>query len=413
MREALQSESELPSGDPWRGANPSDPAFRDDPYPALNRLRDLEPVHVSPWGHYRITRYRDVAKLLKETRVGMRTTEGRLPFTDESVIPRTFMLQRDPPDHTRLRRLVSRAFSVPTVTRMRAEVDKLVEELIDAVEETGRMDVIKDLALPLPSAVICRMMGVPLEDRALFTTWTAHATHGLLGDHAAPDVQLRAYQAVIALRDYFDRLVAQRRARHAEDLIGTLLEAESDGDMLTPEELMSHLIGLLIAGFETTIGLIGNGVRQLILHPDALEKLEQRPELIERAVEECLRYDGPILATRRVLHEDAEFSGVTIPKNATVDALLAAAHRDPEVFLDPERFDVERDPNPHFAFGGGPHYCLGAHLARLEARAAIGALVRRTRGLRLLVERVEWGPSIFRVPATLPVSFAVAALRAD
>jgi cytochrome P450 len=344
--------------------------------------------------------------MLKEVKAGVRTTAGKLPFTNEQAFQRTFMLQRDPPDHTRLRRLVSRAFSVPTINKMQAEIEATVGRLIDAIEKKSETDVIADLALPLPSEIICKMMGVPLADREKFTVWTAQATHGLLGDLAEPDVQARFLAAAMSLADYFDHLVKERESAPSDDLVGTLIRAEADGDKLSEQELLTQLIGLLIAGFETTIGLIGNGVRQLLIHGEELDKLRRRPELIERTVEECLRFDGPILATRRVLHEDVFIGGMQIPKDSTVDILLGAAHRDPEVFHDPNRFNVERDPNPHFAFGGGVHYCLGAQLARVEARAAIGALVKRIPRMRLVSTKVEWGPSIFRVPARLPVSLS-------
>jgi cytochrome P450 len=390
--------------DPWYGFDPREPAIKDDPYPALNRLRETAPVHLAPPGYYRVSRYADVTRMLKEVKSGVRTTQGKLPFTDESAFQRTFMLQRDPPDHTRLRRLVSRAFSVPAINKMQTEIEVVVRRLVDAIEKKSEMDVIADLALPLPSEMICKMMGVPLADREKFTVWTAQATHGLLGDLAEPDVQARFLAAAISLADYFDRLIKKREDDAGDDIVSTLVRAEADGDKLTEQELLTQLIGLLIAGFETTIGLIGNGVRQLLLHGEELEKLRKRPELIERAVEECLRFDGPILATRRVLHEDIVIGGLSIPKDSQVDILLAAAHRDPSVFHDPDRFNVERDPNPHFAFGGGIHYCLGAQLARVEARAAIGALVQRLPRLRLLSTKVEWGASIFRVPARLPVA---------
>lgn len=393
-------------GDPWFGFDPRRPEIRNDPYPAMNRLRELSPVHRAPPGYYRVARYADVARILREVKAGVRTTAGKLPFTDESMFERTFMLQRDPPDHTRLRKLVSRAFSVPAINRMQREIEVLVSRLLDEIEKKSEMDVIADLALPLPSEVICKMMGVPLSDREKFTVWTAQATHGLLGELAEPDVQARALAAAMSLADYFDRLIVKRENDLGDDLVSALVRAEADGDKLSGQELLTQLIGLLIAGFETTIGLIGNGVRQLLLHGAELEKFRRRPELVDRAVEECLRFDGPILATRRVLHEDVVIGGVPIPKNSTVDVLLGAAHRDPSVFPDPDRFDVERDPNPHFAFGGGIHYCLGAQLARVEARAAIGALVTRFPRLRLVSTSVEWGPSVFRVPARLPVTIA-------
>jgi len=268
------------------------------------------------------------------------------------------------------------------------------------------MDVIADLALPLPATVICEMLGVPAADRDSFTRWTAAATHAISPNpFPDPDAMARAEAAALSLADYFEALIADRRKSLGDDLMSALIRVEEEGERLTTLELVSQTIGLLIAGFETTIGLIGNGVRALILHPSELAKLRERPALIEPAVEECLRWDGPIPLTLRVLHADAEFGGKMIPKDAVVLAVLASANRDPEVFPDPDRFDVERRPNEHLAFGGGVHFCLGAHLARLEGQIAIGSLVARFDRLELESETREWGPSLFRVPGSLPIRF--------
>ena len=390
--------------DPWLGANPLDPAFRDDPYPALKRLRESQPVHQAPFGMWRLTRYDDIERLLREVRAGVRRSDGTRPG-EESTGGSEFMLQQDPPDHTRLRKLVSKAFTPRAIERWRPRAEVIVEELLDRVEAKGELDVIADLALPVPSTLICEMLGVPVEDRASFTVWTADATHGLAAQMSPPDVVERAAQAAEHLEEYFEDLIQSRRQEPREDLLSDLIRAEEAGDRLSRNELLSQSIGLLIAGFETTIGLIGNGVRALIRHPRELEKLRRDPGLIESAVEECLRYDGPIPLTVRILHEDAEFAGVRVPKDAQVFAMLAAANRDPEVFQEPDRFDIERRDNRHLAFGGGTHFCLGTHLARLEAQLAIGGLVRRLPGLELVNEKVEWGPSLFRVPGRLPVRF--------
>jgi cytochrome P450 len=202
-------------------------------------------------------------------------------------------------------------------------------------------------------------------------------------------------------------LIEQRRKAPGQDMLSVLIRAEEDGDQLSPEELITQSIGLLVAGFETTIGLIGNGVRQLIMHPAELRKLRADPALVPSAVEECLRFDGPIAATRRVLHEDAEVGGYVIPKDTEVLLSLAASHRDPRVVPDPDRFDVARQHSANLAFGGGIHFCLGAHLARLEAQIAIGSLVRRFRTLELEQAAPIWGESLFRVQGSLPVRFAV------
>jgi cytochrome P450 len=392
--------------DPWTGVDPFDPAVRDDPYPFFARLREIDPVNETPIGVWRLTRYVDVERLLHEVPAGVRTTTGQLVGVDEAQAgPRLFMLQQDPPTHTRLRKLVSHGFTPRAVSGWRLDIERVVDECLTRVAADGHMDVIGDLALPVPSTLICQMMGVPLEDRARFTEWTAKATFGLAAGVAPPEVVAEAAAAGMSLAGYFAELVEARRASLTDDLLSALIRAEEAGDRLDPLELLSQAIGLLIAGFETTIGLIGNGVRQLILHGDALAKLRAQPELIASAVEECLRFDGPIILTSRVLHADVEFGGKLLPKNSRVWGMLASANRDPARFPDPDRFDIERKPNDNLAFGGGPHYCLGAHLARTEAQVAIGELVRRFDGLALESEAVEWGPSLFRVPGRLPITF--------
>jgi cytochrome P450 len=394
------------SDDPWCGCNPFTPEFRDDPYPSLHRLRALDPVNETPVGIWRLTRWADVNRLLHEVPAGVRTTEGELPGIDESVGgPRLFMLQQDPPNHPRLRRLVSSAFTPRAIAALRPSIQRIVDDCLDRVARRGAMDVIADLALPVPSTVICEMMGVPVADRDRFTVWTAKATHGLAAQFLPAEVLAEAQAAAMSLAAYFQDLIAARRGNLTDDILSGLIRAGEDGDRLSAMELLTQAIGLLIAGFETTIGLIGNGVRALLRHPDELARLRADPSLAASAVDECLRFDGPILLTARVLHADAEFSGKTVPKNARVWGILAAANRDPEMFPDPDRFDVARRPNDHLAFGGGAHYCLGAHLARLEGEIAIGALVARFDDLALVSDRIEWGPSLFRVPGRLPVTF--------
>ncbi|HEX7478821.1 MAG TPA: cytochrome P450 [Polyangiales bacterium] len=391
--------------DPWYGLNPFERtgAVRDAPYPALNRAREEHPVHRTPLGDYRVFRHADVVRVLRDLKAGMRTTDGKLPGVDESTGERRFMLLQDPPNHTRLRRLVSKGFTPPAIERLRPHVQALVDGFLEEAQAKGELDIIADLARPLPSTVICEMLGVPLPDRALFTDWTAQVTHLLAPRLLNDEQRAKAYSAAGNLWVYFGKLVEQRKTQLGDDLLSTLIRAEEAGDRLTHEELITQGIGLLVAGFETTIGLIGNGVRALLLHQDELAKLRARPALIVSAVEECLRYDGPISGTVRVLHEDAELSGVPIPKNSFIQVSLAAAHRDPRVFSEPDRFSIERDHSAHLAFGGGIHFCLGAHLARLEAQIAIGTLVRRTTRLELVSERIEWGESLFRIQARLPV----------
>ena len=389
----------------WFGLDPFERRSdrHDNVYELLNELREQYPVHRTPLGHYRVMRHVNVVRVLKEFKVGVRTTDGKLPGIDETTLPRRFMLMQDPPDHTRLRRLVSRAFTPPAMERMRAHVQALVDSLLDKVAGQRELDVIADLARPLPSTVICEMLGVPLEDRATFTDWTSHITHLLQPQIMSETMRPRAMDAALGLYQYMQKLIEERRSRPGTDMVSVLVRAEEDGDQLTAEEVVVQSVGLLVAGFETTIGLIGNGVRQLLLHPEQLAKLRARPELIVRAVEECLRFDGPIPATRRVLHEDVEIGGYPIPKDSELMLSLAAAHRDPRVYQDPDRFDIERSSASHLAFGGGIHFCLGAHLARLESQIAIGGLLRRFPRLELVDEEPAWGQSLFRVQAELPV----------
>jgi cytochrome P450 len=391
----------------WFGWSPFERAagFRDDPYPIYRRLREQYPVHSTPLGYYRVMRHADVMSALRDLKVGVRTTAGVLPGIDESVMPRRFMLMQDPPNHARLRRLVSRAFTPPAIERLRPHVHELVNSMLDAVQSSGEMDVIADLARPLPSTIICEMLGVPLDDRPKFTDWTSNVTHLLTPQTMSDATRELAVKAAVGLSEYMTALIAQRRKRPGDDMLSVLVRAEADGDKLTQEELITQSVGLLVAGFETTIGLIGNGVRQLLLHPEQLRALQQNPALIVPAVEECLRFDGPIPATRRVLHEDALIGGFLVPKDTELLLCIASAHRDPDVYADPERFDIARGTTSHLAFGGGLHFCLGAHLARLETQIAIGALVQRFPKLELVSPAPEWGQSLFRVLGRLPVRF--------
>jgi cytochrome P450 len=356
---------------------------------------------------WRLTRYDDCVRLLTQTPTGVRMSDGTFPGDNllPSGGPAQFMLQQDPPNHTRLRKLVSKAFTPRAIERLRTRAQQVADELIEAAAARGEMDVIADLALPVPSTMICEMMGVPIADRHRFTEWTAEATHLLAFMLAPPDVIQRGLAAGGALRTYFEGLIEERRSKLTDDILSDLIRAEEAGDRLTTSELISQSVGLLIAGFETTIGLIGNGVLALIRHPDQLARLQADPTLIASTVEECLRYDGPIPLTPRFVHADAEFGGKVIPKDTQVWAMLLAANRDPARFKDPDRFDVGRDDNPNLAFGGGAHFCLGAHLARMETQVAIGALARRLHKFELMTDELDWGRSLFRVLARLPIRF--------
>jgi len=399
----------------WHGADPADPDYLDDPYPRYRRLRERHPVSLTPDGVWRLTRYDDCLRMLRLGSAGMRRTDGTMPGQSREEASREvaqFMLLTDPPRHTRLRKLVSKAFTPRAIESWRPRIEAVTEELLDRVAPRGEMDLIEDLALPVPATLICEMLGVPVGDRDTFTEWTADATHGLAlrRGHAPPELVARVEKARSGLAGYFNRLIDERRGQRSDDLLGALIAAEEEGDRLGPEELLIQSIGLLVAGFETTIGLIGNGLTTLIRNPEQLARLREEPELIESAVEECLRYSGPITWTVRILHAPAEFGGYEFETDEEVAVGLAAANRDPAHFDEPERFDVARyaadtPPPAHLSFGGGAHLCLGAHLARLESQIAIGRLVSRFTDLALLEPATTWGRSLFRVPARAPVRF--------
>jgi len=396
----------LPGEPSWHGVGATLrelPEFA-DPYPALHALRRVAPVNQTPLGVVRLSRHADCVRLLREVKTGVRRRDGSIPRHVEGSPPPEFMLEQDPPAHTRLRKLVSKAFTPRAVEAWRPRARALAEALVDEALERGEADLVAGLALPVPATLICEMLGVPAAERDRFTGWTADATHGLLGELAEPEVQQRSAAAALSLAGYFNERIAERRGALGDDLLSQLIRAEEAGDRLTPNELLVQAIGLLIAGFETTIGLIGNGAAALARHPAEAAKLRARPELLPNAVEECLRYDGPISLTTRVLHEEASFGGRRFAPDTECWAILWGANRDPERFPDPDRFDVERaNAREHLAFGGGTHLCLGAHLARMEAQEALGALVARAPKLELACDTVEWGPSLFRVPGRLPM----------
>jgi hypothetical protein len=391
--------------DPFQGVNVRDPAFRADPFPALAKLRATAPI-TRLFGAWRLARYHDCVRLLREVPTSVRLPQKRQRGQGEGPAragTEQFMLHQDPPAHTRLRKLVAKAFTPKAIEQLRAKVEKLAEELVRCALDKVEIDIIADLALPIPATVTCEMIGVPVEDRDRLTQWTSQLTNLLAADAMPRTVLDAAMLAQRTLGEYVVDLVAERRRTPKDDILSDLIRAEEAGDRLTPEELVSQTIGLLSAGFETTIGLIANGVRQLVLHPGELAKLRANPALIGTAVEECLRYDGPVMQTARVLREPTVFGDVTIPQGAEVIAMLASANRDPAKFPNAESFDVARHPNEHLAFGGGLHFCQGAFLARMEAQVAIGTLVQQTTVLELDNAPIDWGRSLFRVPRRLPL----------
>lgn len=395
--------------DEWAGCNPLSPEYREDPYPLLKRLRESQPVNLTPLGPWRVSRYEDIAELLRHGPVSMTNAAGVNPLFDpEDRGPGSFvdfMLNLDPPVQTRLRKLVSKTFTRRAVGEMRAEVQATVDRALDKALEDGGLDLIADLALPVPARMICKVLGVPDADLDQFTSWTQSRTNAFFAAILPPDVVQRAREAGGSLAAYFEALIAERRKNPGDDLLSQLLLVEEDGERLAANEVIPQVVGLLIAGFETTIGLIGNGVRALIEHPAELKTLRDDPTQIDNAIEECLRYDTPVLMNWRVLTEPYKIGDVSLPADAVIWPMLAAGNRDPEANDYPERFDISRKNIRHLSFGGGSHFCLGHQLAKMEAQIAIGDLVRRAPALRIDYDGVAWSSSFFRVLGTLPLRF--------
>jgi len=366
--------------------NPMDPEFLADPYPMYHRLRTEDPVHHSPLGFWVLTRYEDVVAVLRDPRLAKEALAAFVAARFGTTIPPGLglsMLDRDPPDHTRLRSLVSKAFTPRVVEVLRPHIQQIVDGLLAKVHDDHAMDLIEQFAYPLPVIVICEMLGVPVADHERFKGWGLDIARGLDTILLPPDSEVgkRSMTARRALADYFRGLIAERRASPRGDLLSALIAAEEAGDKLNEEELLATCILLLVAGHETTVNLIGNGTLALLRHPDQMRKLQADPALIGNAVEELLRYDSPVQRTARIASVDAEVGGQPMPKGTMVITALGAANRDPAQFPEPDRFDASREPNRHFAFGSGVHMCLGAVLARMEGTIAIGRLISRFDGL--------------------------------
>lgn len=397
----------VPVGD-WCGADPFEPSFRDDPYPALHGLRERDPVNLTPVGTWRVSRYEDVAAIFRTAKTSQTLSNGESPNFDPldkrgSFLE--FMLNKDDPEHLRLRRLATLTLNPKTARVMEDEVKLTVKDAMDDALKRGGMDVVPHMAHNVPSRMVCKIMGIPECDREKFNEWTAARTNAFFAKFLPPEVQQRTRDAGNAMADYFEALMRGRRKRLGDDLISTMIRANDSADRLSDDALVIQAIGIIIAGYETTIGLIGNGMRALMDHPEQMAKLRARPELINNAVNECLRYDTPILFNWRVLKEPFEVSGKTLPADAVVWQMLGSANRDPARFGNPDVFDIERKDVAHQAFGGGIHYCIGNALARMEARHAFNEFAQRTNGLRIQQGKLEWSHSFFRVMASLPITF--------
>jgi cytochrome P450 len=394
------------------------PDFKANPYPTYAQLRSDAPIRRVPLpdgrGMWLVTRYEDVSAIFRDERFvkdwrNAMTPEqlAQVPAIPEVMKPLTSnMLDTDPPDHERLRALVSKAFTPRLIERMRPRVQEIADTLLDAVRDKGEMDLIDDYAFPLPITVIAELLGVPAEDRDRFREWSNAAVSGDTTQEYIEKVLLPHMQA---FTDYLRAMFDEKRKNPKDDLISALVQAEEAGDKLSEDELMAMVFLLLIAGHETTVNLIGNGSLALLQHPDQLRKLREDPALIKPAIEELLRYDGPVeTSTERFAREDIAIGGTVIPRGEMVMVVIASADHDPDRFQDPDALDITRADNKHLAFGKGIHFCLGAPLARMEGQIAINTLLRRMPNLRLKYspESLTWRPGmVLRGLKALPVEF--------
>jgi len=374
-----------------------------NPFAAMRELREREPLHWSgSLGGWVLTRYEDCRFVFMDKRFSadrMRpffrhlSPEKRARVKELEWSIGLWAVFMDPPDHTRLRRLMNGGFTSRAIARMEGRIAGIVDELLDAAARLGGMDFVADFSYPLPAAVIMEMLGVPRGELARFKPWSEDMALFVGNALATPDKYDRAEAATQQMAAYFRALIAERRARPQDDLISALIAAGADGEVLSEAELVATCILLLFAGHETTANLLANGLYHLLKNPDQLALLKAKPELAESAVEEMLRYDGPSAALVRIALEDVQLHGRTIERGQRVFTMLNAANRDPRQFADPERFDIARTPNRNITFGHGIHFCIGAPLARLEGRIAIPRVLERLPDLRL-VEEPTWTDSL-------------------
>ncbi len=394
------------------------PSFHQDPYPIYRALQEEAPVYWSEvLQAWMVTRFDDVVSLVRDH--GRLSSRGRLtalldrvpeeqrrlisPMRDHFAIPG--LIHSDPPDHNRLRGLISRAFAAGVIERLRPRVVEIVNELLAGTSGHSSVDLLEVLAYPLPAIVIAELLGAPAKDRALFKTWSDAIVAFQGSGEAKVEALTRSQDGLLGMREYLDALIADRRKHPSDDILGILVDAEQAGDRLTTDELLSTCVTFLIAGHETTTSLIASGIATLLRNAAELERLRGDARLLLPAIEECLRYESPIQRVFRLAVADIEVRGKTIRSGQTVLLMVGAANRDARVFVDPDTFDVARATNRHLAFGTGIHYCLGAPLARLEASIALPAVLNRWPMLSLATTELRWQSEkdLFRCPEALPV----------
>jgi pimeloyl-[acyl-carrier protein] synthase len=397
-----------------------DPKVLANPYPLYQRLRTEDPVHWDPFLHaWVVTRYFDVLTVLLKYSADRTPTPEKLSEMGLSVLNPIAkvmvqqMLFLDPPAHTRLRSLASQAFTPRRVEVLRSHIQEITDSLLDTVEGEGRMDVIADLAEPLPCIVTAELLGVPVEDHRQLKAWSQDFAELLGNFQHNPDHALRILGAVEEMTTYFRSAMRQQKSRPREGLVSSLMNAEINGDRLSEEEVIANCIVTMVGGQETTTNLIGNGILSLLRNPDQLDKLRSDLALIPSAVEELLRYESPSQHTARLAPEDTVLGGKEIRKRQAVIAVMGAANRDPERFSDPDRLDLARGDNRHVAFGWAAHFCFGAPLARIEGQIAFATMIRRFPNLALEAGPLTWRSNLgLRGLTALAVSFGAETARA-
>lgn len=389
--------------------NPLSPEFRRNPYPAYHLLRERDPMHQSPFGFRVATRYEDVSFVLRDKRFikgyieslverGTDPNETIFKFLGET------MLLLNPPDHTRLRSLVVKVFTARRIEEMRPRIQAIVDGMLDGLIDRGEMDVITDFAFPLPFTVICEMLGIPEDDRALIMERSLFSGRALDPVPMSREELDEANTNIKLLQDYFIRLCEERRQNPGDDLITALVLAEEEGDVLSSDELVSNIILLFAAGHETTVNLIGNGLLALYNNQDQLDLLKSDLSQMPNAIEELLRYDSSVQLSGRTASVDIEVGGILVKEGEQIITSLGAANRDPAVYDNPDKLDITRKNIKPLSFGGGIHHCIGAQLARLEAEVALSTLLKRLPGLELDdIKNLQWRPTFtLRGLATLP-----------
>ncbi len=384
------------------GFAPNDPAFIADPYPVYAHLREHAPVlYDEATDHYLVSRYEDVSALLRDRRFGRTylhvASHADMGRPDPPAWHEPFwrlinagILDMEPPDHTRVRRLVSKAFTPRYVEGLRPRVRAIMDELVDRVAGAGEFDLLRELAEPLPVTVIAEMLGVPPSDRHLLRPWSADICK-MYELNPTIEMQRDAVRASVEFSEYLRALARERRRRPGEDLISQLALAVDEGERLTEDELVGTCVLLLNAGHEATVNATGIAWWTLFRNPDALRRLREDRSLLPTAIEELLRFDTPAPMFERWVLEDFELHGVRIPRGAELGLLFASANRDPAAFDRPDELDLARDPNPHLTFGAGIHFCLGAPLGRQELQVSFGTILERLPNLEL-VEEPRWKP---------------------